>query len=223
MTPWLLIDSAPIPEGRGELRLYRRGEEFSIRVDRYELMNSRVHASEDVLAELTCDHLTKKSHRHILIGGLGMGYTTASALRKLGPDDRVVVAELVPTVVSWNRGPLADLAGRPLDDARVTVLEGDIAEILKSGNQTYDAIILDVDNGPDGITQAENDWLYSPAGLKAAYTALRPKGILTVWSARKNPAFSDRLHRAGFHVEELRTHARSNRKGTQHTIWLAKH
>ena len=166
MIPWELVDSAPIPGNSEELRLYRRGEEFSIRVDRYELMNSRAHASEDALAELTCARLASGSHRRILIGGLGMGYTTAAALQLLGPDDRIVLAELVPTVVTWNRGPLAHLAGRPLEDARVTVQAIDVAAILKPGIQTYDAILLDVDNGPDGITQGENDWLYSQAGIE---------------------------------------------------------
>jgi len=222
MIPWVLVDSAPIPNDRGELRLYRRGEEFSIRVGRYELMNSRVHASEDALAELTCDRLANNAHRRLLIGGLGMGFTTAAALQRLGPDDSIVVAELVPTVVTWNRGPLADLAGRPLDDARVTVQEIDVAEILMNGNQNYDAILLDVDNGPDGITQGENDWLYSQAGLSTAYQTLRPAGMLAVWSSRKNPAFTERLRRTGFTAEEVRTHARASRKGTQHTIWLAK-
>jgi spermidine synthase len=222
MIPWELVDRGPIPGKRGELRLYRRGDEFSIRVDRYELMNSRVHASEDALAELACERMTYGSCRRLLIGGLGMGYTAAAALQRLGPDDRLVVAELVPAVVTWNRGPLADLTGRPLEDARVTVREGDVAEIIKAEQQAYDAILLDVDNGPDGITKEENDWLYSQGGLNAAYKSLRPAGVLAVWSARSNLAFGERLRRAGFEVEEVRAHAHVGRKGTRHTIWLAK-
>jgi spermidine synthase len=222
MIPWELVDSAPIPGNRGELRLYRRGEEFSIRVDRYELMNSRVHASEDALAELACDKVANCRRPRLLIGGLGMGYTTAAALQRLGADGRLVVAELVPAVVAWNRGPLAHLANRPLEDVRVTVCEIDIAQILQTEHQTYDAILLDVDNGPDGITQGDNDWLYSQAGLNAAFKTLRPSGVLAVWSARTNQAFAERLHRAGFEVEEVRVHSRGARKGTQHTIWIAE-
>jgi spermidine synthase len=253
MIPWELVDRAPIPRNRGELCLFRRGKEFSIRVDRYELMNSRAHASEDALAEIACARVAASPGCRLLIGGLGMGYTTASALRSLDnrqgltslrgappprssreqhvPDrfpldgsqiDSIVVAELVPAVVAWNRGPLADLAGRPLDDPRVAVREVDVAEILKTSHQAYDAILLDVDNGPDGITQDVNNWLYSQAGLHAACNALRPAGVLAMWSSRTNPAFAERLRRAGLAVEEARVHAHAPRKGTQHTIWLAK-
>ena len=221
MIPWELVDSAPIPKNRGELCLFRRGKEFSIRVERYELMNSRAHASEDALAELACARIAACPGLRLLIGGLGMGFTTASALRSLDnrrgqttlpgtpspresreqtmparstavgtPIDSIVVAELVPAVVTWNRGPLADLAGRPLDDSRVSVREVDVAEILKTSRHEYDAILLDVDNGPDGITQDENNWLYSQAGLHAACNALRPAGVFAVWSSRTNPTLA---------------------------------
>jgi spermidine synthase len=180
MIPWELLGSAQAPENGPELRLYRRGEEFSIRVNGSELMNSRVHGSEDALAELACARIAGCPHPTVLIGGLGMGYTTAAALRHLGPDGRVVVAELVPAVVEWNRGPLAALAGHPLQDIRVTVQEVDVARILKEERLAYDAILLDVDNGPEGLTSKCNDWLYSSAGLGAAYAALRPAGVLAV-------------------------------------------
>ena len=221
MVPWEFLDRAPVPGSQTELRLYRRGEEFSIRLDRSELMNSRMHGSEEALAELACAKVADRARPQILIGGLGMGYTTAAALRQLRADGHVVVAELAPAVVKWNRGSLADLAGRPLEDARVTVREVDVAQILKTEHGTYDAILLDVDNGPEGLTRQGNDWLYSRAGLKAAFTALRPAGVLAVWSATPNRAFAQRLREVGFEVEEVHVRARDSRKGARHTIWLA--
>ena len=190
MVPWELLDSAPVPGDKGELRLYKRGDEFSIRLDRCELMNSRIHRSEDALAELACAKIADRSRPRLLIGGLGMGYTTAAALQRLRADGQVVVAELVPAVVRWNRGPLADLAGRPLENDRVTVREVDISQILKMEHGTYDAILLDVDNGPQGLTRKSNNWLYSRAGLGAAFTTLRPAGVLAVWSASPDRAFA---------------------------------
>jgi spermidine synthase len=221
MVPWEFLDSAPVPGGKGELRLYRRGEEFSIRLDRSELMNSRMHGSEEALAEIACAKVADRCHPQVLIGGLGMGYTTAAALHRLRADGQLVVAELVPAVVKWNRGPLADLAGRPLEDARVTVREIDVAQILKAEHGTYDAILLDVDNGPEGLTRKGNDWLYSRAGLDAAFTTLRPAGVLAVWSASPNRAFAQRLREAGFEVDEIHVRARGPRGGARHTIWLA--
>jgi spermidine synthase len=221
MVPWEFLDSAPVPGSKAELRLYKRGGEFSIRLGRYELMNSRVHGSEDALAELACARVADRPHPHVLIGGLGMGYTTAAALRQLRADGQLVVAELVPAVVKWNRGPLADLAGRPLQNDRVTVRELDVAQILKVEHQTYDAILLDVDNGPEGLTRKDNDWLYSPAGLAAAFTTLRPAGVLAVWSASPNRAFAQRLRDAGFEVDEVHVRSRGPAKGSRHTIWLA--
>ena len=221
MVPWEFLDSTPVPGSTDELRLYKRGDEFSIRLDRSELMNSRSHGSEDALAELACARIVDRPRPRVLIGGLGMGYTAATALHRLGADGRVVVAELVPAVVEWNRGPLADLAGRPLENDRVTVRQLDVAEILKAERQAYDAILLDVDNGPDGLTRKGNDWLYSPAGLHASFAALRPAGVLAVWSASDNRAFTERLRAAGFEVEEAHVRARNARKGARHTIWLA--
>jgi spermidine synthase len=221
MVPWEFLDSAPVPGSKGELRLCKRGAEFSIKLDRSELMNSRMHGSEEALAELACARIAGRRRPRVLIGGLGMGYTAAAALQRLGADGRVVVAELVPAVVKWNRGPLADLAGRPLEDERVTVREVDVAKILKSEQQAFDAILLDVDNGPQGLTRKGNDWLYSRPGLNAAFAALRPGGALAVWSAAPDRVFARRLREAGFEVDEVRVRSRGPRKGTRHTIWLA--
>jgi spermidine synthase len=221
MIPWGLIDSAQVPGAGGELRLYRRGDEFSIRLERCELMNSRIHGSEDALAEIACARIADRPRPRILIGGLGMGYTLAAALRRLGSGARVIVAELVPAVVEWNRGPIAHLAGHPLEDGRVTVCEVDVVRILKDERQFYDAILLDVDNGPEGLTRQGNDWLYTRAGLETAFSALRPGGVLAVWSAGPNRAFTRRVRMAGFEVSEVQVHTRGPRGGGRHTIWIA--
>ena len=221
MIPWEFLESARVPGNGGEICLYRRGEEFSIRVGNRELMNSRVHGSEEALAELACARVAGRPRPRVLIGGLGMGFTLAATLRHLGPGGRVAVAELVPAVVGWNRGPLADLAGRPLQDDRVTVHEVDVAQILRATRQAYDAILLDVDNGPGGLARKDNDWLYARPGLEAAHAALRPAGVLAVWSSGPHHVFVQRLRRAGFTVDEVRVPARESRKGRRHTIWLA--
>jgi spermidine synthase len=220
MIPWEYLESAPVPDGRGEVALYRRGEEYSIRLAGRELMNSRVHGSEEALAELAIARIAGRPRLRLLIGGLGMGYTLAAALRRLAPEDCVVVAELVPAVVTWNRGVLAELAGRPLADPRVRVREGDVALCLREEPAGYDAVLLDVDNGPEALARTGNDWLYARPGLAAAFLALRPGGILAVWAAVPNDGFSRRLRDAGFTVEERQVPARS-RRGRRHTIWLA--
>ncbi len=220
MRPWELIDSAAVPDEGKDLRLYRRGEEFSIKAGYSELMNSRVHGSEDALAELACQRIANRPQARVLIGGLGMGFTLAAALQQLGPNAEIIVAELVPAVVAWNRGPLSSLAGHPLDDARVTVHEGDVAQLIRSQRAAYDAILLDVDNGPEGLTCKENDSLYSPAGLGAASAALRPGGVFGVWSISPDQAFTKRLRRSGFTVEEIRVRARGSHGGGRHMIWL---
>jgi spermidine synthase len=219
--PWKLIDSASVPGEGGALRLYQRGDEFSIKAGPSELMNSRVHGSEDALAELACQRLGDRPRPRLLIGGLGMGYTLAAALHALGADAEVVVAELVPAVVLWNRGPLAALAGEPLADPRVTIYEGDVATLIRSQPNHFDAILLDVDNGPEGLTRKENDALYSPAGLSAAATALKAGGIFGVWSLSPDQSFSNRLRRSGYAVEEIRASARGQHGGGRHMIWLA--
>lgn len=221
MIPWELIDTARVPTGEDELRLYKRGSEFSIRVNAFELMNSRAHGSEEHLAKLACERIAVRQDARILIGGLGMGFTASEALRQLGPDSRIVVAEIVPAVVKWNRGPLADLAGRPLDDPRLEIRETDIARIITDESKAYDAILMDVDNGPAGLTRKGNQWLYSLPGLKAAFSTLRPKGVLAVWSAVPDPAFTQRLTKAGFEARAVRARALTKGKGSHHTIWLA--
>jgi predicted membrane-bound spermidine synthase len=221
MIPWILLDSAPVPGSDRQLCLYRRGSEFSIRVAGRELMNSRMHGSEEGLAEHACDLITGNSAPRILIGGLGMGYTSAAALRRLGPDARLVIAELVPKVVEWNRGYLAALAGHPLADPRVMVREADVSRIIMEENGAWDAILLDVDNGPDGLTSRANDCLYGPTGLALAFSALRSAGVLGVWSAAVDPDFTRRLSLTGFTVKEMGVRSRGERGG-RHTIWLAR-
>lgn len=221
MIPWQLLDSAPIPGNDKLLCLYQRGGEFSIRIDGREVMNSAVHGSEEALAELALDRITARSRARVLIGGLGMGFTTAAALHRLGAGGRLVVAELVPAVVTWNRGPLGQVAGRPLQDPRVTVQEGDVASLLEAAQRTYDAVLLDVDNGPEDLTRRDNHWLYTRTCLETASKALRPKGVLAVWSAGPDRAFSQRLRRAGFEVDEVRVGSRSPRGRSRHTLWLA--
>jgi spermidine synthase len=219
--PWTLLDTAAVPHDGGELRLLRRGAEFSIRLDTRELMNSRAHGSEEALAELACARIAARARPRILIGGLGMGFTLRAALDALGAEARVVVAELVPAVVAWNRGPLADLSARGLDDARVTVVEADVADPIGSARSAYDAILLDADNGPEGLSLAANDRLYDLAGLTAARTALRPGGVLAVWSAGPDANFARRLRTVGFEVDEARVRARGARGGARHIVWIA--
>jgi spermidine synthase len=222
MIDWKLIDTAQIPGNAGELRLHQRDDEFSISiVGGGVLMNTQAHGSEDALAELACSKIARRPQPRVLIGGLGMGFTLAAALRHLGPDAEVVVAELVPAVVEWNRGPLGEHAGNPLQDERARVRVGDVAKILKSERQAYDAIMLDVDNGPEGFTRKKNDWLYTVDGLTAAYTALRPRGQLAVWSAGPDRNFTERMHKVGFKVQQSRVYEHE-KTGDLHTIWLGE-
>lgn len=222
MIPWEIVDTAPIPGNGGELQLSRRGAEFSINiVGAGILMGSRVHGSEDALARLTCRKIAGRSQPRVLIGGLGMGFTLAASLQYLGDDAEVVVAELIPAVVKWNRGVLGEAAGFPLVDGRTIVCEGDVAKILRAERQGFDAILLDVDNGPAGMTRKKNNWLYTIDGLAAAYTALRPQGMLAVWSAGPDRKFTQRLQKTGFKVNQARVHESGN-KGELHTIWLAE-
>ena len=219
MKPWILVASAPIPGG-GELHLWQHVRDFAIRVGRDELMNSGTHGSEDALASLAYARLGARPGRRVLVGGLGMGFTVAAALRGLTEDGRITVAELVPAVVEWSRGPLAHLAGDPLADPRVDVHTGDVADLLRARDDAYDAILLDVDNGPHGMTTGANHWLYSRPGLTRARATLRPGGVLAVWSAGPDEAFTRRLGEAGFTSECLRVPAHGAR-GRKHVIWLA--
>ena len=222
MNPWILLDEINVPGDGGIMKLYQRAHEFSISIKNEELMNSRMHGSEDALAELACKRVANRDKPRVLIGGLGMGFTLRAALDNLGATAEVVVAELVPAVVQWNRTHLAELAGLPLDDPRVTVRESDVRLVIKADKDTYDAILLDVDNGPDGLTHQGNDRLYTHGGLAAAKAALKPGGILAVWSAEPDKSFSKRLRGSGFKMEEISVRARGNRGGRRHTIWLAE-
>lgn len=216
-----LIDSAPIPGTDGELKLFADGDHFSIKIaGGGDLMSTRMHGSEDALAHVALARIAGVANPRILIGGLGMGFTLAAALGRLGPQAQVVVAELVPGVVRWNRGPLGGHAGFPLDDPRAEVRETDVLALIRSQAAAWDAILLDVDNGPGGLTQSDNDRIYALSGLLAARAALRPDGVLAVWSAHADRQFSERLHRAGFAVEEVPVRAHGN-KGARHLIWLA--
>ncbi len=224
MNPWQLLGRAQTPGGGAELVLYRRGSEFSIKADNWELMNSRTYGSEEAMAKLGCQNLAKHPRARVLIGGLGMGYSVRTALDILAADAQVVVAELVPAVVEWNRGVLGDLARRPLDDGRVELHEADVAQLIKTAGGSYDAIMLDVDNGPEAMVRESNDWLYGNSGLAATYAALRSGGKLAIWSAGSQPAFVKRLRRAGFEVDEVKVRAKgvSNRKGgSHHVVWVA--
>ncbi len=221
MIPWELLESAPVPGADTTADLWRRGGEFSIRFGREEVMNSRLHGSEDALAEIACGRIARRRHPRVLIGGLGLGFTAAAALRELGPGAKVAVAELVPAVIAWNRGILADVAGRPLEDKRASVREGDVGDIMRGATAAYDAILLDVDNGPEGLLRSSNHGLYTEPGLAAAVNALRPKGIFGVWSVGPCRLFTKRLRRVGFTVEELRVPIRKGRGGRRHMLWIA--
>lgn len=220
--PRELIGVAHVPGGE-PLTLYRRGADFMIVMDRNELMSSRMSGSEIALAEMSCARLASRGRAapHLLIGGYGMGFTLRAALAALGADARITVAELVPEIIAWARGPMAQLAAGCLDDPRVELVQSDVAALIATGRACYDAILLDVDNGPDGLVRAANDQLYSEAGLAAARAALRPGGVLAIWSAGPDPAFTRRLARSGLMVEEVAVRARSNGKGPRHVIWFA--
>lgn len=218
-----LLDTASIPGG-GELRLFRRelkgADEYSIMLGRIELMNSRLSGSEEALATLACERLGAKNPR-ILIGGYGMGFTLRAALSVLPPQAHVEVVELIPAIVKWAREPMAQLSQNCLDDSRVAVTIGDVSHAINKADREYDAILLDVDNGPDGLTHEANDRLYNIAGLASAKKALRSNGILAVWSSEGDTRFTSRLKKTGFAVDVKTVPARSNGKGAKHTIWLA--
>ena len=221
MIPWEQLDSARLPDGSGELRLKRRGSEFSIMLGTNELMNSRLSGSEEALARLAAGKIAGRARPRILIGGLGLGFTPRAALAALRSDARIEVAELVPEVVAWARGPMAEIFAGCLDDARVTILTADVGAPIKAASAAYDAILLDVDNGPEGLTVAANDRLYDHGGLAAARRALKPGGVLGVWSQGPDAGFSRRLRDSGFAVEEVKARAGRGR-GARHVVWLAE-
>ena len=215
-----LLATAQVPGGE-ELRLFRRDRDFMIVLDRNELMNSRMSGSEEALATLTCAKLKNVKNPRLLIGGYGMGFTLRAALAVLPAGASVVVSELVAEIIAWARGPMVELTAGCLDDRRVTVVDEDVAAVISAARGSYDAILLDVDNGPDGLTRADNGGLYSVKGLLAARAALVPGGILAIWSAADDPAFTRRLNANGFTANPTLVRARANGKGAQHTIWLA--
>jgi spermidine synthase len=220
MTPRELLDTADVPGGE-PLRLFRRGDDHMIVLERNELMNSRMSGSEEALAVMTLERLGKREAR-VLIGGYGMGFTLRAALAVLGTNAKVTVAELVPKIVDWARGPMAALTNGCLDDPRVKIVFDDVGRVIADGQNAYDAILLDVDNGPDGLTRVGNDSLYSMRGLDSARQALRPGGILAVWSAAPDAPFARRMRDSGFQVEEVAVRARQNGKGPRHVIWFGK-
>ncbi len=190
-------------------------------LDRNELMSSRMSGSEEALADMTCQRLRGRTGPHLLIGGYGMGFTLRAALAALDETAQVTVAELVPEIIDWARGPMAELAAGCLDDPRVHLVQDDVADVIAAAHGSYDAILLDVDNGPDGLVRPANDRLYSAQGLSIAIAALKPGGVLAIWSAAPDPAFSRLLSRTtGLAVDEVRVRARSNGKGPQHIIWF---
>ena len=220
MIPWVHLDTAKIPGG-GELRLMRRGTELSIMSGSIELMNSRLSGSEKALASLAWGRLQGRPKPAMLVGGLGMGFTLRAALAELPKDATLVVSEVVPAVVAWARGPMAELFEGCLDDPRVTIREADVAEVIGAARGSFDAILLDVDNGPGGLNRDANDKLYSIGGLNAAKRALRPGGVLAVWSAGRDDSFTRRLQSAGYAAEEVAVRATGGKRGARHVIWLA--
>ncbi len=220
MIPWVHLDTAAIPGEQDVLRLMQRGDEFSIVVGTIELMNNRLRGSEKALARLTCARLQDRPRARVLIGGLGMGFTLRAALEELGTEASVVIAELVPAVTAWARGPLSHLFAGSLDDPRVELRVEDVNRAIQSGPAQYDAILLDVDNGPEGLTRRANDRLYDIWGLRRARYALRSDGILAVWSSGPDRKFKARLQRSGFTVDEVRVHANGS-SGRRHILWLA--
>jgi spermidine synthase len=221
MIPWEQIGTAQVPGADVELRLMRRGDEFSMMLGQNELMNSRLSGSEEALATLACKRIEGIKRPHLLIGGLGMGFTLRAALTVLGAEARITVAELVPAVIAWAREPMADLFGNSMTDPRASIREADVVDLIQSSPSAFDAILLDVDNGPEALIRKANDALYDLKGLKAIRRALRPGGILAVWSSGPNASFSKRLRAADFDVNEVGVRATSKRSGAHHIIWFA--
>lgn len=223
MPHWTLLGEAKIPGTEQYIYLYQGKDDFSIKLARgQELMNTRKHGSEDALGELPCKRLQNSDNAKVLIGGLGMGFTLAAALRSVGPGAEVTVAELVPEVVEWNHGPLGDYSGRPLEDPRTRVYIGDVVRLLKQSAAQFDVIALDIDNGPEGLTRKSNNWLYSLMGVASAQNALKPGGVLAYWSAARDDDFHDLLKSCGLLVDEVSVFAHG-KKGTKHTLWLTSY
>jgi len=215
-----LLDSAWIPDGE-KLELFQHDTDFMIVIGHNELMSTRKWGSEEALATMAYDRIKGSKRPHILIGGYGMGFTLRAALRVLPENALVTVVELVPEIIAWARGPMAHLTQDCLEDPRVTLVMGDVAHAIADGHGDYDAILLDVDNGPDGLVREDNNVIYSKVGLRHAKRALTPDGVLAIWSAGADLAFKRRLEKAGLAVDEVKVHARSNGKGAKHVIWFS--
>lgn len=228
MNSWTHLGTAQIPNNGGELELTQRDKEFSIHLKgaRGELMNSRMYSSEEALSDLGCAHIKNTHNAKVLVGGMGMGFTLAAALKATTKSSQVVVAELVPDVIEWNKGPLGECAGYPIKDERAIIHLGDVAELFKAkpnkeDQPEFDAILLDVDNGPEGFTHGDNNNLYSLNSLVAISQTLKPGGVLAVWSAWHDPKFTTQLKKAKYKVETKTVRAHKG-KGARHTIYLAK-
>ena len=221
MKPWELLGETRTPDGT-LLSLARRDTVLVILAGGKILMSSRMHGSEEAMAEMALKHLLAKAGASVLVGGLGMGYTLRAALDLLPPDASVVVAELLPAVVEWNRGPLGPLASYPLQDTRVQVVTGDVIATLRTSTDRFDAVLLDVDNGPDAFTEASNASIYNDRGIASIRGALKPGGVVAVWSAWEDRRFEQRLKWAGFKVEVQRVRARLKKGGPRHTIFLGR-
>jgi spermidine synthase len=219
--PWVLLDTASVPGGNAELRLMQRGHEFSIKLGQNELMSNRLSGSEEALATLAWHRIKARPQPRLLIGGLGMGFTLRAALAVMSAEARATVVELVPAIIAWARGPMADMFGDCLSDPRVEVREADVAQSIAAAKSIYDAILLDVDNGPEGLTRQSNDVLYDLQGLRAAHTALKSGGVLAVWSSGPDPKFTERLRKTGFDAEEINIRATGKKGGARHVIWMA--
>lgn len=217
----VVLGQATVPDGV-ELRLIQHGSDFTILLEDNELMSTQANASEEALAVMTCERLVDRDAPQLLIGGYGMGFTLRAALAVLGVEAHAMVAEIVPEILACARGPMQAITDGCLDDPRVRVIGEDVALLIDSAWGAYDAILLDVDNGPEGLTRQLNDGLYSVPGLQRAMLALRPRGILAIWSAFPEPAFAQRLRDVGFEVTETQVRARPNNKGFRHIIWFAR-
>lgn len=221
MKPFELLDQTHSPDGT-IMKLTRRGDEYLILADDATLMSSRMHGSEEALATFACERARSLERPIVLIGGLGMGFTLRATLELLSPNASVVVVELVPAVVEWNRGPLGPLAGQPLKDKRVRVGIGDVAATLRASPGQFDAVLLDVDNGPTAFSDSDNTWLYDNRGIAAARRALKAEGVMAVWAVQPDLKFEQRLRDGGFEVQVQRVRGRLKKGGPRHDIFLAR-
>jgi len=220
MKPTIKLGTVNTPDG-GEMILYQHDHDFAIKINSHELMNSRQHESEMELARLGCAHLSGHATPRVLIGGLGMGYTLRQTLDMLGPDASVIVSELLPAVVDWNREFMKELNGQPLDDKRTEIITGDIYHLLMRSKNKFDAILLDIDNGPSAIVDSGNQRLYTPTGIQTCRRALRNQGCLAIWSGEPSKAFEKTLMSCGFHVRRYKLKAYSGSSKNSLYVWIA--